>query len=50
MVYLHNAILLGCKKGRKSYLFDTVDGPGEYYAICQSEEDKYRIISIMCGI
>ena len=32
MGYLHNGILLGCKKEENFIMFDSVDGPGEHYA------------------
>ena len=52
MGHLHNGILLGCKKEENLTLFNSKDGPGEYHPseISQSEKDKYRMMSPICGI
>ena len=53
VVYLHNNVLLGCKK--EDFTFDDrMDGPGELSImlseICQSEKDKYHRISPIRGL
>ena len=49
----HNGILLVHTKEGNSTLHDSMDGPGEHCAkwnISQTEKDKYRRVSLACGI
>ena len=52
MVHLHNAIVLGCKKEENFTLCDSMDGCGEHYVKWNKpvREDKYHMISLICGI
>ena len=52
MVHLPNGILLGCEKEESFTLCDSMDEPGEHMLseISQSENDKYHMISLICGI
>ena len=52
MGYLHNGILLSCKKEENCTLWDSMDGPKEHYAKWNKpvRQDKYHMISLICGI
>ena len=53
MVYLHNGILLGCKKKKDLLPFVTVWMDLENIVlseISQSEKDRYHMILVICGI
>ena len=52
VIHIHNRILFGHKKEWKFAIYNNMDGLegimlGE---ICQTEKDKYCMISLICGI
>ena len=53
VVHIHNTILLGCNKKKKILPFVTawMDLDGIMLSeIRQSDKDKYKMISLICGI
>ena len=50
--HIYNGILLGHKKEQDLTICDSMDRPGGIMLseISQSEEDKYHVISLICGI
>ena len=51
VVYIHNGILLSHKKEWNIAICSNMDGPREYHTKwSKSEEDKYYMISLICGI
>ena len=52
VVYIHNGILLSCKKEQNFAICSNMDGlEGIMLSeISQTENDKYCIISLTCGI
>ena len=51
VVYLHNGILLGCKKKKEILPFAWMDLESIMLReISQAEKDKYHLISLTCAI
>ena len=52
VVHIYNGILLSHKKEWNNAICSNIDGPRDYHTkwVSQIEKDKYRMISLTCGI
>ena len=51
VIHVYNRILLSCKKEWNKAICSKIDGPRDYHIKwSKSDNDKYHMISLICGI